>query len=136
MDSESAAKPKPFQCGDKWKSSIRQPPGSGDFKPDGKFILEVDESGNLSGKHKKSDNDPEIDIKSGTCKRNGDDKQSMTITREDDDNVYFYSGAITDEGGGVHRVEGTRKVTPKVKDERKDKEVFTGDDEWVAVKGT
>ena len=118
-----------FQCGDTWESEVNG-------NPDGLFLnLVVDGSGSLSGRHR-AHGGSERDIRGGRCERLAGGSQRITITREDDDNVYVYTGDITSLGAGRFRANGTRTTTPKRRggDEVAAAPPPPGDEEWVATR--
>lgn len=119
-------------CSGNWKSKVAG-------KDDKEFHhLKVDSSGNITGKHDGKE------IISGRCDKQGN-RHRITLKREDDKNVYEYSGLITDEGTDNFSIlpgDGKRTPTPKAKpleeksrdDKTKDKDKFTDPEEWVAEK--
>lgn len=126
-------------CEGEWKSKIKG-------VDEGRFYdLKVDGSGNITGKFEDLSLKSK-EIISGSCKKEGETHR-LTLSRDDDDNTYDYTGLITDEGGGIFTVrpgDGTRSTSPKPRplganyeEEKTDgKAPFDAPEDWVAEKGT
>jgi hypothetical protein len=132
MDAPEADATKKSDCEDKWKSKIKG-------THEGFFHnLKVDADGNITGKFEGKD------IIGGKCVEPVGGEHTMTLTRDDVDFTYEYSGVITPLSATDFECKGSRTSTPKHKprseeyeeDKARGKEKLADPEEWIAEKTT
>jgi hypothetical protein len=121
-----------FPRGGRWGSFLKR---NGKRVPEGLFILKVGSDGTISGTHTPV-NGSAKEILSGKFDPLDTigNKWSVTIRRDDDDNVYTYTGTVRRDDTIHFKGGGKRTSEPKPPDGKRASKAGRqrdGDDDWV-----